>query len=523
MFQRVSRNLLMSRHGISAFALFSIILMLTSTVLAEAPKLISYQGRAADSSGNPVADDIHVVQFQIYDKFNNLEWEEFASVTTSAGLFTHNLGSVTPLNPTIFNWQDSLFLQITFDGQVQLPRTIFTASPYAYHVNSIDGSEGGVVNEYISIHSSAADDEVAGIAVSPGGDANIWMKDVDGHKKAKLDVATLSLAFVDPTMGNDTTFYGMHSLRMAGTENQIRLDANQGSLVIKDLGSDNDSASISPIFFSNNYVYMEKDISGEGAGYLMVKGSGGDPAFIVDGNYLNADFPVVDIVGPTQAIVFSAGSTGNASVLLPNNAIKSPEIANEAGVGSYINQTGYEITAPAGQLTYLGSRAMFAPSTGYVLVIASAEVQIHHAASVVDRMVFGITDNCTSLYASSKISLQLPGAVPAGFYYLPVTVHGLFPVDSGTTTFCFMVDNESGSYSKTVENITISELFVPTAYTTVIQPAAPNQPLDPEAERASELSFHETRLQAELEQMKAEVEAIKKELRDVVENTSQQK
>ncbi len=171
--------------------------VLAPTALAEAPKLISYQGRATDASGNPVADGVHPVQFHIYDKLNNLYWTESASVTTSGGLFSHNLGSVTPLDPTDFNWRDSLFLQVTFEGQVQNPRTLFTASPYAYHVNSIDGSAGGIVIGSISVNSPVADDEVAGIAIPLSGSPNFWMKDVDGVNRVKLDAATRSLEFVD--------------------------------------------------------------------------------------------------------------------------------------------------------------------------------------------------------------------------------------------------------------------------------------------------------------------------------------
>ena len=55
-----------------------------------------------------------------------------------------------------------------------------------------------------------------------------------------------------------------------------------------------------------------------------------------------------------------------------------------------------------------------------------------------------------------------------------------------------------------IQNITITELFVPTAYTTVTQPSATLPPGDPETERASELSFHEARLQADLDQLRTD-------------------
>jgi hypothetical protein len=104
---------------------------------------------------------------------------------------------VTPLVPSHFSWNDSLFLQVTFEGQVQLPRTTFTATPYAFAVNSIDGAQGGIINGSISLHSELADDEVAGLYLDGSGNPNLWMKDVDGNNQIKLDAATRSLALTD--------------------------------------------------------------------------------------------------------------------------------------------------------------------------------------------------------------------------------------------------------------------------------------------------------------------------------------
>lgn len=171
-----------------------LIAVLVPTVWCEAPKLMSYQGRATDISGNPVADGNHDVEFRIYDKFNNLRWSESSTVSTSGGLFSHNLGSTNPLDPTAFNWNDSMFLQITVDGEVQSPRTVFTAVPYSYHVNSIDGSIGGIVKEYVFVHSDAADDEVMGLTANTG-NGNIWMKDIDGHSRIELKSDSRSLEF----------------------------------------------------------------------------------------------------------------------------------------------------------------------------------------------------------------------------------------------------------------------------------------------------------------------------------------
>ena len=418
------------RQYISVLTLISFALILVSYAIAETPRFISYQGKATDAAGNPIANGTHDFQFRIYDKNNNLRWSEDASITTSEGLFSHNLGSVNPLDPTNFNWIDSMYLQITFDGEVQTPRTMFTASPYAFHVNSVDGSNGGIIDGYVFIHSDAADDEVAGIQATSEGNGNVWIRDIDGLNRIELNSEARSLDLYD----------------LASTSAPARI-SSQGSSIL-----------------------------------------------------INTD------------------QTGNSSVYLPNNAISKNEIIDEPGVGSYINETGDTLHSQF-VTTDLGSRVMFTPSDGYVLVITTAEASIYHLSGDNEIVSLGISDNCTSLYESTKINLQLASGIQSGNYSIPVTVHGLFPVDSGSTTFCFMAELISPS-SITIENISMSLLFVPTAYTTVISPGAASAPGDPESERAAESSFHEARLQAELEQMKAEVEAMKLELNKVIEKKS---
>lgn len=432
---------MLSSYHMKLFTLIFLVLIMVSFALAEAPKLISYQGKATNSSGNPVSNGAHAVQFHIYDKYNNLQWSESVTVTTSEGLFSHNLGSVTPLDPTDFNWNDSLFLQVTFEGEVQSPRTIFTASPYAYYVNSIDNSDGGIVNDYITVHSDAADDEVVGIEASTG-NGKIWLKEIDGNKRITLDAAGPSLTL------NDYTYA--------------------------------DSAFVTASSFEIPHAKMIEDPDGN-AGFLGVYRSGGNRAFMVDGNYAGYGFPIVSIKGDASETLFAMNATGTDCVQLPANAIKSPEIANEAGVGSYLNATGYTISATA-PATYLGSRAMFAPSNGYVLVTATASIEVLHTYNISDEYNFGVSSNCTSLHSACEVSLRLSGSLPTGTYRHPVTAQALFPIDSGTTTYCFMGEKITGASCK-VGNITITELFVPTAYTTVIQPSAVAPPLDPDDEK----------------------------------------
>ena len=58
-------------------------------------------------------------------------WSEMATLTTSNGLFTHLLGSVTVLWSSLFEENEALFLEVLVDGETIAPRTAFSSVPFA--------------------------------------------------------------------------------------------------------------------------------------------------------------------------------------------------------------------------------------------------------------------------------------------------------------------------------------------------------------------------------------------------------
>lgn len=312
-----------------AFVVMACMAVLVAAAMAEAPKLISYQGRATDASGNPVADGVHPVQFHIYDKLNNLYWTESASVTTSGGLFSHNLGSVTPLDPTDFNWQDSLFLQVTFEGQVQSPRTLFTASPYAYHVNSVDGSTGGIIKGELSINSALADDEVAGIALNPAGSPNLWMKDADAVNRIKLDAATRSLEFVDGAV--TSTPAKITSQDSTVVIPQVRFGDSTMTINSRGVRIGDDSL---PYF--GNLLHIQRTFAGSSGQqkygqYMKLRSTG---SFELNGVLVDVG-SVNDAGGETRHGVIAVVNTGNSS--------SGSAVGVECGAGATSRTAGYNI------------------------------------------------------------------------------------------------------------------------------------------------------------------------------------
>jgi len=195
------------------------LLVLATSSWATTPKLMNYQGKVTDADGNPVADGLHTVQFDLFgDAMTGTSmWHEETTVTTSDGLFSHDLGSITPMIDNAFRSYEELWLQITFDGQVQGTRTQFTSVGYAFHVESINNAEGGNVKDGISIYDPYTDNEIAGLQADGNGSSQLWLQggDVDQvYHNITLNAETNSLEFVDRTDGRDTTTYGMHSLKM---------------------------------------------------------------------------------------------------------------------------------------------------------------------------------------------------------------------------------------------------------------------------------------------------------------------
>lgn len=97
------------------------------------PNLISYQGVLNDSGGAPVNATVSMT-FTIYNAptgGSNL-WNETQSVQVSNGIFNVQLGSVAPLNSSVFA-TDTLYLGIKVGADSEMtPRQQITTGSYSY-------------------------------------------------------------------------------------------------------------------------------------------------------------------------------------------------------------------------------------------------------------------------------------------------------------------------------------------------------------------------------------------------------
>lgn len=97
----------------------------------EAPT-ISIQGTLKDASGSAVGDGVYTVTFRLFNSEagGSPVWQEEAPVEVVGGIYTHYLGSVTPLNPA--NFGNVLYLGLKVGNFELNPRTKLTYAPYTF-------------------------------------------------------------------------------------------------------------------------------------------------------------------------------------------------------------------------------------------------------------------------------------------------------------------------------------------------------------------------------------------------------
>jgi len=102
---------------------------------------ISYQGRLADSSGNPITTSGVAMQFRLYDVDTGGTplWEETqAAVPEEDGLFHVLLGSTNPIPVSLLGSNSTLWLGITVGSDSEMtPREQIVSVPYATVANTV--------------------------------------------------------------------------------------------------------------------------------------------------------------------------------------------------------------------------------------------------------------------------------------------------------------------------------------------------------------------------------------------------
>lgn len=119
---------------INLLSLLLLLLFHLNNLTAQTSPRISLQGTLKDSEGVSIPNGTQTVTFKLFTSATGgtAVWEEEADVSVKGGVFSHMLGSVTPLDPGNFN--QPLFVGIIVDGSELLPRSEFSYAPYTLYV-----------------------------------------------------------------------------------------------------------------------------------------------------------------------------------------------------------------------------------------------------------------------------------------------------------------------------------------------------------------------------------------------------
>ncbi|MCI0530666.1 MAG: DUF4349 domain-containing protein, partial [candidate division Zixibacteria bacterium] len=297
-------------------------------------------------------------------------------------------------------------------------------------------------------------------------------------------------------------------------------NGNDASVVMQDAGS-NWTHALVPGFF------------GDGGSFVVYGDQSFGTGIELDGDGGGTDDPMLFMVGAGsgQTAIINLGFTGNGSVSLPVSAISSPEILDEPGVAgisaSYI---------PAGgAIQTITSRTITCPAAGYVLAVASSEWDVGttggHVAGTLDWMIVGLSTSPATIPVDQDLDLSFSGALPtsaSGYLEQSASVE-IFPVAAGPVTIYYNCDPVAGELGGFFE-VNLELLYVPTFYGTVSavasagntsKPDQPNQDasgvtsaaIDLEKEKAESIAANNARIEKELADVKAELEAIKRQLK----------
>ena len=114
----------------SFFVAFLALTAISTSVLAQAPDSLSFQGFVTDTGGLPIDTTGVSMTFKLYEGSSEIWSETQGSVEIVGGVFNVLLGTVTPLDTVRFNRPLSLGIKVGGDSEIS-PRTPLAAAAYA--------------------------------------------------------------------------------------------------------------------------------------------------------------------------------------------------------------------------------------------------------------------------------------------------------------------------------------------------------------------------------------------------------
>ena len=126
-----------------------LLILIASSLLADVPPMMNYQGILTDDTGQPVADDIYEIVFRIYtqETGGSPVWSETQNVSTTDGIFHVLLGSLNPI--TNFP-SDNAWLAMRVElNQEMTPRKRIASVAYSFKSGDSEYLQGYNANDFV--------------------------------------------------------------------------------------------------------------------------------------------------------------------------------------------------------------------------------------------------------------------------------------------------------------------------------------------------------------------------------------
>lgn len=242
-------------------------LLVPSFLLAQVPATISYQGRL-DSAGVPIKSPKNLT-FAIYAAATGgtALWSEAqANVVFTNGMFSVNLGSVTPFPATLFTSAGERWLGVTLAGATEMtPRFQFTSSPFAMRALNAD-----VIGDNAVTSAKIADGAVATVDLADNA--------VTTAKIAAGAIATLDLADNSVTSAKiaDGSIGAADLAANSVTATQLAAGSVTAAKILDEPGIDMvESSSLTAITTDGaNCTVASLSVTAPAAGYVVLTASG---------------------------------------------------------------------------------------------------------------------------------------------------------------------------------------------------------------------------------------------------------
>ena len=476
-------------------------LLAFSSALADAPNTMNYQGLLTDGD-SAVANGGYSVVFTIYDApaLGNSKWTETRVVTTVSGLFTVVLGTVTPIDDTVFNGTGRwLGVKVEADAEMT-PRTALATVPYAARIATVDGASGGTITGATVVTGNDGGNQlsVTNTGLGRGG----FFQISNGANTEAAVQGTHVGAGPGGSFFSDGGGPGIVASATGGTAADFQGRVQVGGDIDVDFGLDSVLQADASLNILRNWG---ADGNGEnwrlwGAsfGQLLLHGTGVSNSIMaeVSGAASGGEIELHDATG-ADYIKLDGGETGDNSAVLAVGAVNSQETSNETGLSS--NSSSSDNISSTVTVVL---RTITCPAAGYVLATGTGYLETSHSMGGYSNSQMWLSDSTGYWFAEPVVEFRVSGNAPSGGYEAPYAIQEVFPVSAGPKTIYL---RGSSNVLTNAHNNVLTLVYIPTAYGTIAssevaemggRPAEGAQ--DVRAEQAEAKQFDVERIQKEI-------------------------